>query len=52
MISPISEFEQQVHANCHCDGIPQPTEQELLERYEEQQQRLACPGCGEEPFLD
>jgi hypothetical protein len=25
---------------------------ELRERYEEQQRRLACPSCGEEPFLD
>jgi hypothetical protein len=24
----------------------------LRERYEEQQRRLACPSCGEEPFLD
>lgn len=24
--------------------------QELRERYEEQQRRLSCPSCGEEPF--
>jgi len=24
---------------------------ELRRHYLEQQQRLACPGCGEEPFL-
>ena len=27
------------------------TEDELYEAYLEQQRRLACPGCGEEPFL-
>ena len=27
-------------------------QQELRERYEEQQRRLYCPGCGEEPFVD
>lgn len=28
------------------------SQEELRERYEEQQRRLACPSCGEEPFLD
>jgi hypothetical protein len=27
-------------------------ERELRERYEEQQRRLCCPSCGEEPFID
>lgn len=27
------------------------TAEELQERYEEQQRRLSCPGCGEEPFI-
>ncbi|MDZ4850389.1 MAG: hypothetical protein SGI77_13975 [Pirellulaceae bacterium] len=27
------------------------SDQELYEAYLEQQRRLACPGCGEEPFL-
>ena len=27
------------------------TQEELRERYEQQQSRLACPSCGEEPFL-
>jgi hypothetical protein len=26
--------------------------EKLHQRYEEQQRRLACPACGEEPFLD
>jgi hypothetical protein len=26
------------------------TSEELQQLYEEQQRRLACPGCGEEPF--
>jgi hypothetical protein len=28
-----------------------PDQQELRERYEEQQRRLHCPSCGEEPFV-
>lgn len=28
------------------------TQEDLRRRYEEQQRRLACPGCGEEPFID
>lgn len=27
------------------------TAEELQRLYEEQQRRLACPGCGEEPFI-
>jgi hypothetical protein len=27
-------------------------QQELRERYDEQQRRLCCPSCGEEPFID
>ncbi|MDZ4849728.1 MAG: hypothetical protein SGI77_10565 [Pirellulaceae bacterium] len=27
------------------------SDQEMYEAYLEQQRRLACPGCGEEPFL-
>jgi predicted RNA-binding Zn-ribbon protein involved in translation (DUF1610 family) len=27
------------------------TQEELRKLYEEQQSRLACPSCGEEPFL-
>jgi hypothetical protein len=27
-------------------------QQEVRERYEEQQRRLCCPSCGEEPYLD
>jgi hypothetical protein len=27
------------------------TDEELYKAYLEQQRRLACPGCGEEPFL-
>ncbi|QDV81051.1 hypothetical protein [Botrimarina mediterranea] len=27
------------------------TAADLEARYREQQQRMACPGCGEEPFL-
>jgi hypothetical protein len=26
--------------------------QQLRDRYEEQQRRLSCPSCGEEPFID
>lgn len=29
----------------------EPSQEELRERYEQQQRRLACPACGEEPFL-
>jgi hypothetical protein len=29
-----------------------PTQEELRECYEEQQCRLVCPTCGEEPFFD
>ena len=28
------------------------TDKQLYEAYLEQQRRLACPGCGESPFLD
>ncbi|QEG35109.1 hypothetical protein Pr1d_24000 [Bythopirellula goksoeyrii] len=28
----------------------QSVEEEMRERYEEQQRRLACPSCGEEAF--
>jgi hypothetical protein len=31
---------------------PAASQEELYQRYEEQQRRLACPACGEEPFLD
>ncbi|MDZ4656465.1 MAG: hypothetical protein SH868_02685 [Bythopirellula sp.] len=27
------------------------TPEEFLARYQEQQQRLTCSGCGEEPFI-
>ncbi len=27
------------------------SQEEMRSRYLEQQRRLACPGCGEEPFL-
>ncbi len=32
--------------------VPQQIlQEEMRRRYLEQQRRLACPGCGEEPFL-
>ena len=27
-------------------------QQELRARYEEQQRRLCCPSCGEDPYID
>ncbi len=33
------------------DVPQQPSQEEMQRRYLQQQQRLACPGCGEEPFL-
>jgi len=33
------------------DVPQQPSQEEMRRRYLQQQQRLACPGCGEEPFL-
>lgn len=34
------------------DEVAPLTEQQLRERYLQQQRRLTCPSCGEEPFLD
>lgn len=34
-----------LHTAPHADS-------ESRKRYEEQQRRLACPGCGEDPFID
>jgi len=33
------------------DESQQISQEELRRRYLEQQRRLACPGCGEEPFI-
>jgi hypothetical protein len=33
------------------DVSQQHSQEEMRRLYLEQQQRLACPGCGEEPFL-
>ena len=33
------------------DAPQQLSQEEMQRRYLEQQRRLACPGCGEEPFL-
>ncbi len=33
------------------DAPQQLSQEEMQRRYLEQQQRLACPGCSEEPFL-
>jgi hypothetical protein len=45
------EAENIVCAN-EASFVAQPSQQELSELYEEQQRRLACPSCGEEPFID
>ena len=34
------------------DSVVLVSDDELRARYLEQQARLACPGCGEEPFID
>jgi hypothetical protein len=39
-------------ANTPAADDSQMDQQDLRERYEEQQRRLCCPGCGEEPYLD
>lgn len=51
-MTPRSEVEKPTFSVSPSPRDSQPTEQELCERYEEQQRRLACPGCGEEPFMD
>jgi len=33
------------------DASLQLSQEEMHKLYLEQQRRLACPGCGEEPFL-
>jgi len=33
------------------DEAQQVSQDEFRRRYLEQQRRLACPGCGEEPFI-
>ncbi len=33
------------------DEPQQISQEELRRRYLQQQRRLACPGCGEEPFI-
>jgi len=33
------------------DEAQKPSQEEMQRLYLEQQRRLACPGCGEEPFL-
>lgn len=40
-----------------CAGEPSESssasdEQEFRNLYEQQQRRLSCPSCGEEPFID
>lgn len=46
-----------IHYSCACCGKLygyQPNKKsdaEMYEAYLEQQRRLACPGCGEEPFM-
>jgi hypothetical protein len=35
----------------HIDTADVLAAEEFQELYEEQQRRMACPGCGEEPFL-
>lgn len=37
---------QQENVSKACDD-----QERLRELYHQQQRRLACPGCGEEPFL-
>ncbi len=51
-MTPVSEFEKPNYTFNQANCNSMPTEQELRERYEEQQRRLACPNCGEVPFLD
>lgn len=42
------------NAQVSCSAVSQDatSTENLRERYQEQQRRLACPSCGEEPFLD
>jgi hypothetical protein len=46
-VNEVSNYLEQANA---CQEANSP--EKLRERYEEQQRRLACPSCGEEPFLD
>ncbi len=46
-----------IHYSCACCGKlygyqpDKKSDAEMYKAYLEQQRRLACPGCGEEPFL-
>jgi hypothetical protein len=44
-LTEISRSSEQIVPACEL------SQDELHERYQEQQQRLACPSCGEDPFL-
>jgi hypothetical protein len=42
----------EVSVYCEQANKSATSQEELYQRFEEQQRRLACPACGEEPFLD
>lgn len=49
-------MESETVISCRGCGIEfqqfvEEVEAEMLRAYQEQMRRLACPGCGEEPFL-
>ncbi len=46
------EVEEIARAMSEASCDPQVSHQEMRELYDEQQRRLACPSCGEEPFID
>jgi hypothetical protein len=46
-VNEVSNYREQANACQEANSL-----EKLRERYEEQQRRLACPSCGEEPFLD
>jgi hypothetical protein len=46
-VNEASNYREQANASQEANSL-----EKMRERYEEQQRRLACPSCGEEPFLD
>lgn len=50
------QLESETIISCEYCGIDfemffKQSQEEMLRAYHEQQRRLGCPGCGEEPFL-